>query len=67
MEMLKFLHRYGQHFKMSEYFPNRLEKTGVWMDTDEMNRSNLSRCVAGLNSGRPVLSPSSSSNYLTLR
>ena len=48
MEIMTFLHRFDQHFKMSEYFTSCLEKPGVLINAD---RSNLSRCVAGLNSG----------------
>lgn len=36
METLTFSHRFGQHFKMSEYFPNCLEKNGC---LDEFRRN----------------------------
>ena len=53
MDIMTFLHRFHQHFKMSEYFTSCLEKPGILINA---GRSNLSRYVAGLTqSNHPAL------------
>lgn len=64
MDMLTFLHRFGQGLKMSEYLPNSLEKIGILVNRSEMSRSNLTWCTACLKSGHPLASPSSRTNSL---
>lgn len=49
MGILTFLHRFGRHLKMSEYFAHGLEKLGVFYERkrNEQIRSDLVRTPPG--------------------